>query len=230
MSSSYGQFCPISMAAEVVCSRWTMLVLRELLCGSTRFNDLRRGVPRMSPTLLSKTLKELEALGVVRADPTGQPGINDYRLTPAGEDLRPLVMGLGTWGHQWLEETMALQKLDPTLLMWDMHRGIKATLFPAGRITVQFSYPEMEENHREYWLVVTDGDVEVCWVNPGYDVDLWVRCPLRVMTSIWMGYTSLKAEIASGALEVDGDHGLARTMPAWLGLSPFAKPRQKAAD
>ncbi len=160
-----------------------MLVLRELLCGSTRFNDLRRGVPRMSPTLLSKRLKELEALGVVRSDPTGQPGVNDYRLTAAGEDLRPLVMGLGIWGHQWLEETMALQKLDPTLLMWDMHRGIKATLFPAGRSTVQFSYPDMEENHREYWLVVTDGDVEVCWVSPGYDVACFVlRCGAQ-----WIG-------------------------------------------
>jgi DNA-binding HxlR family transcriptional regulator len=230
MSSSYGQFCPISMAADVLCSRWTMLVLRELLCGSTRFNDLRRGVPRMSPTLLSKRLKELETLGVVRADPTGQPGVNHYRLTAAGEDLRPLVMGLGTWGHKWLESASALRKLDPTLLMWDMHRGIKAGLFPAGRSTVQFSYPEMEESHRDYWLVVTDGAVEVCWVDPGYDVDLWVCCPLKVMTSIWMGYTSLEAEIASGALEVDGDRSLAQTMPAWLGLSPFAAPRGKPDD
>lgn len=230
MGSSYGQFCPISMAAEVVCSRWTMLVLRELLCGSTRFNDLRRGVPRMSPTLLSKRLKELETLGVVRADPTGQPGVNDYRLTAAGEDLRPLVMGLGNWGHQWLEATAALEKLDPTLLMWDMHRGIRSALFPAGRSTIQFSYPEMADNHRDYWLVVTDGDVEVCWVDPGYDVDLWVRCPLKVMTSIWMGYSSLRAEIAAGTLEVDGDAGLARSMPSWLGLSPFAVPRRGPGD
>jgi DNA-binding HxlR family transcriptional regulator len=214
------------MAAEVVCSRWTILVVRELLCGSTRFNDLRRGVPRMSPTLLSKRLKELEALGVVRSDPTGQPGVNDYRLTAAGEDLRSLVMGLGSWGHQWLDEAMALQKLDPTLLMWDMHRGIKAILFPAGRSTVQFSYPEMQQTRRDYWLVVTDGEVEVCWVNPGYDVDLWVQCPLKVMTAIWMGYTSLQAEMASGTIEVDGDPRLARTMPAWLGLSPFAAPRR----
>ncbi len=184
----------------------------------------------MSPTLLSKRLKELETLGVVRADPTGKPGVNHYRLTAAGEDLRPLVMGLGTWGHKWLESASALRKLDPTLLMWDMHRGIKAGLFPAGRSTVQFSYPEMEESHRDYWLVVTDGAVEVCWVDPGYDVDLWVCCPLKVMTSIWMGYTSLEAEIASGALEVDGDRSLAQTMPAWLGLSPFAAPRRKPDD
>lgn len=230
MSSSYGQFCPISMAAEVVCSRWTLLVIRELLCGSTRFNDLRKGVPRMSPTLLSKRLKELELLGVVRAVPTHQPGVNDYRLTEAGENLRPLVMGLGLWSYQWLESTMALQKLDPTLLMWDMHRGIKAEAFPLGRSTLQFVYPEMDERHRDYWLVIENGDVDVCWVDPGYEVDLWVRCSLRVMTAIWMGYTSLRAELASGGIEVEGDPVLVRNMPTWLGLSAFAGAHREAAS
>lgn len=228
MSSSYGQFCPISMAAEVVCSRWTLLVVRELLCGSTRFNDLRKGVPRMSPTLLSKRLKELELLGVVQVVSSGQAGIHEYRLTEAGEALRPLVMGLGEWGYRWLEETMALQKLDPTLLMWDMHRGIDAAVFPPGRSTVQFVYPEMDESHRDYWLVIEDGDVDVCWVNPGYEVDLWVRCSLKTMTAIWMGYTSLRAEVAKGTVEIEGDPGLARTMPTWLSLSAFAKEPQRS--
>ena len=100
---SYGQFCPVAMAAEIVCNRWTALVLRELLCGTTRFNDLRRGVPRMSPSLLSKRLKELEEAGVISATPSGQPGVMDYRLTQAGEDLRPVVMQLGFWGQRWVE-------------------------------------------------------------------------------------------------------------------------------
>ena len=104
MSFSYRQFCPVSMATEVVCPRWTMLVVRELLCGSTRFNDLRRGVPRRSPTLLCKRLKDLEQAGVVRVEPTGPPGVNDDRLAPAGEELRPL--GLGTWGQRWVESTL----------------------------------------------------------------------------------------------------------------------------
>lgn len=223
MGSSYGQFCPVSMAAEVIGSRWTLLVVRELLCGSSRFNDLRRGVPRMSPTLLSKRLKELEQLGVVRTEPTAQPGVQEYRLTQAGEDLRPLVLGLGHWGHRWLESTLALERLDPTLLMWDMHRRIDATVFPRGRSTVQFVYPEMQESHRDYWLVIEDGAVDVCWVDPGYDVDLWVRSSLRVMTAIWMGYTTLRKELAAGAVEVDGNPSLARSMPVWLGLSSFAE-------
>jgi DNA-binding HxlR family transcriptional regulator len=223
MSSSYGQFCPVSMAAEVVCSRWTVLVVRELLCGSTRFNDLRRGVPRMSPALLSKRLKELEQAGVVRVVPTGQPGVNEYRLTEAGEELRPLVMGLGIWGQRWVESKVTLRNLDPTLLMWDMRRGIVTSAFPPGRSTIQFLYPEVEEKRRAYWLVVEGGEVDLCYHDPGHEVDLLVRCPLRVMTAIWMGYSSLRAELASGAIEVDGSPVLARAMPAWLGLSSFAK-------
>ncbi|MCE6950642.1 winged helix-turn-helix transcriptional regulator [Cereibacter sphaeroides] len=227
MTSSYGQFCPISMAAEVVCTRWTVLVIRELLCGSTRFNDLRRGVPRMSPTLLSKRLKEMELLGVIRVEPTAQPGISDYVLTEAGEALRPLVMGLGTWGYRWMESTLSLRNLDPTLLMWDMHRRIDARPFPAGRSTIQFVYPELPESHRDYWLVIEDGTPEVCWVDPGYEIDLWVRCPLSTMTAVWMGYSTLRAEIAAGTIEVDGNPALARSMPVWLGLSVFAKPRDQ---
>jgi DNA-binding HxlR family transcriptional regulator len=110
---SYGQFCPVAMASEIVCSRWTALVLRELLCGTTRFNDLRRGVPLMSPTLLSKRLKELEEAGVIAAVPTRHPGVVDYKLTKAGEDLRPVVMALGIWGQRWIESSVSLKNLDP---------------------------------------------------------------------------------------------------------------------
>jgi hypothetical protein len=162
--------------------------------------------------------------------PTGQPGVNDYRLTEAGEELRPLVMGLGDWGQRWVESKLSLRNLDPTLLMWDMRRGVDIAAFPAGRSTVQFLYPEVEEKRRNYWLVVEKGEVDLCYTDPGFDVDLWVRCPLRVMTAIWMGFSNLRAEIASGAVEIEGEPKLARTMPAWLGLSHFAKtPRPQVA-
>src|SRR5919201_1533915 len=114
--SGYGQFCPVAMAAEVLCTRWTPLIVRELLCGSTRFNDLRRGVPRMSPTLLSKRLKELEHAGVIETRPTGQSGIVEYHLTQAGQELRPIVMSLGIWGQRWVETQLTLKNLDPSLL------------------------------------------------------------------------------------------------------------------
>jgi len=108
----YGQFCPVAMAAEVICARWTPLILRELLCGSTRFNDLRRGVPRMSPALLVKRLRDLEEAGIVRrvASRT-EPGILEYELTPAGRDLKPVIEAIGIWGQRWVESELSLQHL-----------------------------------------------------------------------------------------------------------------------
>src|SRR5690606_37682042 len=148
---SYGQFCPVAMAAEVICSRWTMLVLRELLCGSTRFNDLRRGVPLMSPTLLSKRLKELEKAGVIMAVPSVQSGVSEYRLTAAGEDLRPVVMSLGFWGQRWVEYSLSLKNLDPSLLMWDMRRRLDPTPLPPRRCTINFLFPEIPSAKRSWW-------------------------------------------------------------------------------
>lgn len=223
MTTTYGQFCPIAMAAEIVCTRWTVLVIRELFNGSTRFNDLRRGLARMSPSLLSKRLKELERSGVVKVKPGGKSGVNEYHITDAGQALRPLVMALGNWGSEWIEDTLPLKNLDPSLLMWDMHRSIHAETFPAGRSTIQFNYPELPDSHRDYWLVIDDGVVDVCWIDPGFEIDLWVSSPLKVMTAVWMGSASLMSEITAGRIKLDGDPRLARSMPVWLGLSLFAK-------
>ena len=227
--NSYGQFCPVAMAAEIVCSRWTALVLREMLCGSTRFNDLRRGVPRMSPTLLSKRLKELEQAGVIAARPTAQPGIVDYVLTPAGEDLREVVMSLGIWGQRWVESKVSLKNLDPSLLMWDMRRWLNPSPMPPRRSVIQFEYPELPPARRRFWLVIDKGVVDLCSTDPGYEVDLFVQCSLRTMTAIWMGIATVQAELDAGRLELSGDVNLARSMQHWLGLSPFAKEKRRAA-
>jgi DNA-binding HxlR family transcriptional regulator len=225
--SGYGQFCPVAMASEIVCTRWTALVLRELLCGTKRFNDLRKGVPRMSPTLLSKRLKELEEAGVIRQVKDAKSGTGEYHLTEAGEDLRPIVMELGTWGQR-------LKNLDPTLLMWDMRRFINPQPLPQRRVTVRFCYTDQPVNHRDYWLVVEpSGENDVCQVDPGHEVDLFITCSLRSMTGIWMGVANVAGEIDNGNLEIDGNPAVARTMQQWLGLSPFAKEKsrrpQKAA-
>lgn len=218
---SYGQFCPVSMASEILCSRWTTLVVRELLCGSTRFNDLRRGLPKMSPTLLSKRLKELQEAGVVSVSP--RPGGSvDYHLTEAGEELRPLIMGLGNWAQRWMESRLSLKNLDPSLLMWDMRRSLDVKLLPNRRCTIQFLYPELPEAKQSWWLVVDAGAVDLCNFDPGYDLDLLVRSSLRSMTAIWMGLTTINKESQSGQLELDGDPTLAGSMQRWLGLSAFA--------
>jgi len=225
----YGQFCPVAMASEIVCSRWTPLVLRELLSGSVRFNDLRRGVPRMSPTLLSKRLKELEQAGVIETRPTGQSGIVEYHLTQAGQELRSLVMSLGVWGQRWVETQSSLKNLDPSLLMWDMRRSLDLTPMPPQRSTIQFHYPELPASRQRYWLVIENRVVDLCPVDPGYEVDLFVECSLRTMTAIWMGVTNVQAELDAARLELSGDKVLARAMQQWLGLSPFAKEKNRKA-
>jgi len=211
------------MAAEIVCSRWTALVLRELLCGTTRFNDLRRGVPLMSPSLLSKRLKELEKAGVLVTSPTKQQGVMEYRLTPAGEDLRPVIMSLGFWGQRWVDSSVSLKNLDPSLLMWDMRRWLDPTPLPKRRCVVHFLFPEVKSAKRSWWLVIEEGKVDLCATNPGFEVDLYVRSALRTMTAIWMGLTAVANEVEAGHVELIGDADIARSMQKWLGLSPFAR-------
>jgi DNA-binding HxlR family transcriptional regulator len=225
---SYGQFCPVAMAAEVVCTRWTPLILRELLAGSTRFNDLRKGVPRMSPTLLSKRLKELEAAGVVERV-RGGDGSSQYALTPAGRGLEGVVFGLGFWGQKWLESQTSLKNLDPSLLMWDMRRNLDPTPMPPRRSVIQIQYPELSPARRDWWLIIEDGKCDLCSVDPGFEVDLHVETDLRTMTAIWMGLTSVRAEIAAGRMKLEGDNKLKTSMQKWLGLSPFATEKKLAA-
>ncbi len=226
---SYGQFCPVAMAAEIVCSRWTVLVVRELLAGSSRFNDLRRGVPLMSPTLLSKRLKELEEAGVIVSVPTAQRGVVEYRLTEAGEGLRPIVMSLGFWGQRWIESTLSLKNLDPSLLMWDMRRNLDPTPLPPRRCTINFLYPDVKSGKRSWWLVIDSSTVDLCSSNPGFEIDLYVRSSLRSMTAVWMGLSTMRKEIDAGQIELIGDKDLAQTMQQWLGLSVFAKERRTKA-
>ncbi|GGC75165.1 winged helix-turn-helix transcriptional regulator [Chelatococcus reniformis] len=222
----YGQFCPVSMAAEILCSRWTPLIIREMLSGTTRFNDLRRGVPRMSPALLSKRLKDLERAGIVQAT-RGDGSTPEYRLTDAGNDLRPIVMGIGLWGQRWVESELSLRNLDPSLLMWDMRRNLNPEPLPAKRCTIQFLYPELPPSRQNWWLIVDAGSVDLCSFDPGFDVDLLVTCPLRSMTAVWMGLSVVRTEIDAGRLALDGDPKIARAMQQWLGLSPFAaEPRR----
>ena len=226
MTASYGQFCPVAMAAEIFCTRWTPLIMRELLCGTRRFNDLRKGVPRMSPSLLSKRLKELEQAGIVETVPRGAAG-TEYRLTAAGEELRDIVMALGKWGHRWVDSQHALQKLDPSLLMWDMRRNLDPTPIPPRRFTIRFRYPELPAGRRAYWLVVEKSDVDLCREDPGHEVDLYVETSVRIMTMVWMGLTTIRAERDAGRLHLEGDAQAAKSMQQWLGLSPFAKEQNQ---
>ncbi len=224
----YGQFCPVAMASEIFCSRWTPLILRELLSGTSRFNDLRRGVPRMSPALLSKRLKELEKAGIVSVSRSKGGGV-EYGLTPAGEELKPVVWGLGLWGSRWVDSRLSLRNLDPTVLMWDMRRRLVPEPLPPRRCTIQFCYPELSSAKQNFWLVVDGREVDLCFFDPGFEVDLLVRAQLRTLTAVWMGVAKLRNEISSGAIELEGDPKIAGAMQQWLGLSPFVTRQDEAA-
>jgi len=226
-TDSYGQFCPVAMASEIFCTRWTPLIMRELLAGSTHFNELRRGVPRMSPTLLSKRLKELEAAGIVRRISAGDDGSSEYRLTRAGEDMKPLVMGLGIWGQRWVEAETSLRNLDPSLLMWDMRRNLDPDPLPPRKCVIQIVYPELAPGRRDWWLIVEGRETDLCSVDPGFDVDLYVTTDLHTMTAIWMGLRSVEAEASAGRLKLTGDNAIKCVMQKWLGLSPFAVEKKR---
>jgi len=227
---SYRQFCPVAMAAELLCTRWTVVLLRELVAGSTRFNDLRRGVPRMSPGLLSRRLKELEAAHIISRTPSQrEPGVFEYRLTNSGEDLKTLVEAFGFWGQRWVATAPSLEKLDVSLLMWDMRRSLNLTPMPKKRNVIHFQYRELPAARRFWWLVAgPKKNVDLCAVDPGFEVDLYVATDLRTMTAIWMGLDTVRLAEKSGRLTLTGDRILAGEMQNWLGLSPFAKERKLA--
>ena len=228
-TASYQQFCPVAMASEILCNRWTVVLLRELCAVSTRFNDLRRGVPRMSPALLSTRLKELEFHGVLeRVLVQKRPEIYEYRLTDAGKELEPVIGAIGNWGHRWVESKPSLENLDPGLLMWDMRRSLNVEPLPPRKLIIQFIYPELARAQQNWWLLVDPKHgADLCSVDPGFDVDLFSRCDLRTMTAIWMGLDTVSKAVADDRLVLIGDMEVAKNMQRWLGLSPFAVQKKQ---
>lgn len=219
------------MAAEVLCCRWTLLLVRELMMGSARFNDLRRGVPRMSSALLAKRLKELETAGIVRRTRAArQSDPHEYHLTAAGQELRPIVEAVGVWGQRWVTTEATLRHLDANLLMWDIRRNINPAPLPPVRTTVQFIFRDCPPPQRNYWLLAQPGQpVDLCTEDPGFDVDLYVATDLRCMTEVWLGYTSVAQARESRRLELTGDRTLQAQLRDWLGLSAFAAVSKQIA-
>ena len=217
----YGQYCPVAKASEIVGERWTPLVLRELLCGSRHFNDLRRGVPLMSPSLLSQRLKALEKAGiVVRADDDVR---TSYTLTPAGLELRPLIEALGTWGQRWARAQLEDGDLDAGLLMWDVKRRVDCSRLPERRTVIEFAFSDVPEREARYWLVGNRAEAELCVKEPGYEVDLYVLSDLRTLTRVWMGDLGVGEAVRTGGLELLGDRSLQHAFGDWFTLSPFAR-------
>ena len=210
---SYGQYCPISRAVDVLGERWALLIVRDLLCGHTRFNDLARGNPRLSRSLLAKRLRQLERAGVIEHID------GRYLLTPAGEDLRPVVFGLGEWGARWQFGDPHDDELDPELLLWWAHDRLDFSVLPDRRIVMEFAFTG---ERRRFWIVKDAAGPSVCTHDPGFDIDLLVRADLATLYQVWLGRLDLRAAIRNESVEILGAPELTRRVPQLLLLSPVA--------
>jgi DNA-binding HxlR family transcriptional regulator len=216
----YSQYCPLAKGAEVFAERWTPLILRELLRGSTTFNDLHRGVPRMSRSLLSSRLRKLESCGVLSR--SSRSGSAHYELTTAGREFAGVVSALGTWAQRWFRSSFTGDELDAGVLMWDIRSTVDARMLPPVRNVVQFVFTDQPASSRYWWLVNEDGDVDLCPLDPGDEAALELRTTLRTMTRVWMGDLAIGAAQRSGALTIIGRNDLRRCLASWLQLSPYA--------
>lgn len=217
----YGQFCPLAQATQLLCERWTLIIVRELIAGSTRFSELQKGVPLISPTLLSTRLKHLVKTGVVEL--AGTKGNHTYHLTQAGLELRPLVELLGAWGHRWARSDLNSDDLDAGLLMWDMRRSVEPAVFPSHRVVVKFEYPDAPQGARDWWLVSEKGEVDLCLNDPGYDIDILIKSSLKSMTAVWICETTLNESKARGEIDILGDPDLIKKLQDWLQSSPLSR-------
>lgn len=221
----YGQYCPIAIAAEVMAERWTPLVVRGLYCGATRFSDIQGSVPRMSPGLLSRRLKELEYAGIVARRPAATGRGYEYVLTEPGRELFPILDRMGYWAQKWLRrEVVAERNLDPDVLMWEFRQiGRKPEHRVEKRRVVHFHLSDMPAERRFYWVVFEPEDVDVCVRDPGHDIDLWVTARLRTLIEIWLGHRKLTAALDDDSLRLDGPPSEIAAFRSWFALSHFAQ-------
>jgi DNA-binding HxlR family transcriptional regulator len=222
----YGQYCPIARAAEILADRWTVLIVRELLADIRHFNELERGLPHISRTLLAQRLRRLERVGVVerRAAPRGKP--TEYRLKPAGRELQGIIDALGEWGARWAFGEPRPDELDPVMLLWWMRRRVCLDRLAGRRVVIQFNFRGLKQ---PYWLVVARDEVSVCINNPGYDVDVLVGADLKVLFQVWLGHSTFAEAVRRNQVRLDGTPADVRAFPQWFAWSPMAEKVRDAS-
>ncbi len=220
--STFGQFCPIALASEVLTQKWMLLIVRELNAGSKRFNDIRRGVPRISATLLKQRLDQLERAGALVKKPLDNGAGDEYLLTDAGKELKTILGAIGEWGQRWARD-ITPEDLDPGWLVWAMHRRLDTNQMPAWRTVIEIEFLDAPKSQRFFWLVCKSENVDVCIKPPGFDSDLFLRTKVRTLAEVWRGIRPLEPELSSGRIELMGDNVLQKQFPSWLLYSVFAK-------
>lgn len=222
-TGSYNLFCPLAMACDLIEPRWTLLILLEMWNGSTRFNELRRGVPGISPSLLSKRLKEMEMQGLVERIEDPAKGTVDYIRTPVAIELEPVLDLLGSWAYRNMKPEVTLKNLNADYLMWTLRRKVNLSAFPQRRVVVRFHLTDLPKDSGCYWLIVRPGAMaDLCKTDPKFDVDLYVDAESRALASIWLGYSTWPAEIAADRVFLGGEVLLARRIEQWFVTCGFA--------
>ncbi|MGB5630958.1 MAG: helix-turn-helix domain-containing protein [Woeseiaceae bacterium] len=223
---SYGQYCPLALASELLCRRWTVLVISRLLDGCRTFNQIHQGIPRISPSLLSTRLAELEHAGLVKRRKV--PNENRYRYEPteAALDLTELIGQMAIWGQHWARD-MDMDDLDPAFLAWSMSLRMNTDAMPLGRTVVEFEFSGTPTGFRRFWLVNNGGKVDMCLKDPGFETDLHVRSDIRCFVEAWRGFRDLRQEIRTGKIRLSGPKHLVSSFPDWLLLSALAPYRRR---
>lgn len=220
--SKYGQFCPVAKSAEILGDPWSILIVRELLLGSSRFSQLQRGLPKISPTVLNTRLKDLVSGGViVRRKINGQRG-HAYYLTAAGKELEPVVTSLVVWGMRWARENMLEDDYDASFLMFDIQRNFNPELLPGEQTVLCFQFPELRE-YKQWWLISKPGEVDICYESPGKEVDVYITASVKDLVSVYMGDENLKQYLKSGQIKVMGETQLKNNFLKWFPLSAAAQ-------
>jgi len=215
----YGQYCPVARASEILADRWTPLIVRELLAGVERFNDLDRGLPGISRALLVERLRRLERTGIVERRPAPSR-LTAYHLTPAGRELQRVIDVLGGWGARWAFGDPKPRELDPIVLLWWMRRRVHRHRLPARRVVIEFDFRGCRP--RGHWLVLERGDVSVCLKHPKFAIDLQVTADISAFYRVWLGRITLGEALARRSVHPDGVPEFVRAFPQWFAWSPMA--------
>ncbi len=230
MSKSYGQYCPLALAAELLGERWTLLVVSRLIDGCRRFNDIHRGVPKISATLLATRLMQLQDADLCEKRPLEAGSGHQYVPTQACLELDPIIMQLAAWGQRWARD-MRVEDLDPAFLAWSIGTRVDTSTMPGHRVVVEFEFSGLAREFRRFWMVADEGRVDMCLKNPGYDVDVRVHADIRRFVEAWRGFRGLRDEIEAGFIRVDGPARLCRALPDWLLGSALAdQPRCRPGE
>lgn len=219
-----GSLCPAVKAADIVGDKWVLLILRELFLGSTRYAEFQRGIPRISPTILSKRLKQLESSGLlIKKSVPGQKA-TEYRLTKAGRELAPVIDQLSRWGLRWARRRIAEEDIDVAGFMWDFHRTLKTDELPDGETVFCVNFSDVSE-HSKWWLIARGDTVDLCTDDPDKDVDIYISGSLQTLVEVWMGDRDIKAAVKSEELLLTGADHLRRSASHWFPKSMYADVR-----